>query len=160
MNKAILAGAALVCVALTARADYLIKEEIERSGKVQPISVNIKGTKIRVDMAETNSVIVDSATGEMTILFHPQKSYLRISADTVKAQAKALRALLGQKSDDTAAVELKPTGNHEQIDGYDTEEYTTEFNGIPMTFFVAKAYPNYQKILGALTQLQSSPVLG
>jgi hypothetical protein len=160
MNKAILAGAAFICVALTARADYLIKEDIERSGKVQPISVNIKGTKIRVDMAETNSVIVDSATGEMTILFHPQKSYLRISADTVKAQAKALRALLGQKSDDTAAVELKPTGNHEQIDGYDTEEYTTEFNGIPMTFFVAKTYPNYQKVLEALTQLQSSPVFG
>jgi hypothetical protein len=29
-----------------------------------------------------------------------------------------------------------------------------------MSFFVAKSYPNYQKILAALTQLQSSPVFG
>lgn len=160
MNKAILAGAALVCVALTAKADYTINEQIERSGKAQPISVKIKGTKFRVDMAETHSVIIDSATGGMTILFHPQRSYLQISADTVKAQARALKALLGQKSDDASAVELKPTGNHEQIDGYDAEEYTTEFDGVPMSFFVARSYPNYQKILAALTQLQSSPVLG
>jgi hypothetical protein len=160
MNKAILAGATLICFALTAKADYLIKEGIERSGKVQAISVRIKGTKIRVDMGETNSVLVDSSTGEMTILFHPQKAYLRISADTVKAQAKALKALLGQKTDDAAVVDLKPTGNHEQINGYDTEEYTTEFNGIPMTFFVARSYPNYQKVLAALSQLQSSPVFG
>ena len=160
MNKAIIVGTALVCVALTARADYTINEQIERSGKAQPISVKIKGTKFRVDMSETHSVIIDSATGEMTILFHPQRSYLRISADTVKAQARALKALLGQKSDDAAAVELKTTGNHEQIDGYDAEEYTTEFNGVPMSFFVARSYPNYQKILAALTQLQSSPVLG
>jgi Domain of unknown function (DUF4412) len=160
MCRAILTGTLLVCIALTAKADYLVKEEIQRSGRAQQISVKIKGTKIRVDMAETNSVILDSATGEMTILFHPQKSYLRISADTVKAQVKALKALLGQKSDDAAPAELKPTGNHQQIDGYDTEEYTTEFDGIPMTFFVAKSYPNYQKVLAALSQLQSSPILG
>lgn len=159
MKRSILATAALACLALTARADYVIKEEIEHSGKVQPISIKVKGPKVRLDVNEANSVIIDSATGDMTILVHPQKVVVKISSDTVKAQMKALKEMLGQKSDAPADTELKPTGNHEQIAGYDTEEYTADVDGIPTSLFIAKNYPDYQKIVAAIYQLQNSPAL-
>ncbi len=159
MKKTILAFVTLACVALSAKADYVIKEEIEHSGKVQPVSIKVKGTKIRIDVGETNSVITDSASGDMTILMHGQKVLMKINADMVKAQMKALQDLAGQKSGTSADIELKPTGNHEQIDGYDTEEYTTDVNGIPTSLFIAKAYPDYQKIVQAIYEIQNSPVL-
>jgi uncharacterized protein DUF4412 len=159
MKKAILAFLTLACVGLTAKADYVIKEEIEHSGKVQPISIKVKGTKIRVDVADTNTVITDSATGDMTVLMHAQKVLMKIDAEMVKAQMKALKELTGQKSAAPADIELKPTGNHEQIDGYDTEEYTTDVAGVPTSVFIAKSYPDYQKIVAAIYQIQNSPAV-
>jgi len=159
MKKAILAFATIVCLVLTAKADYIIKEEIEHSGKVQPISIKIKGTKTRIDVAGTNSVITDTATGDMTVLMHGQKTLMKVNAEMVKAQMKALKELSGQKSDVSAEVDLKPTGNHEQIDGYDTEEYTTDVNGVPTSLFIAKSYPDYQQIVAAIYQIQNSPVV-
>jgi hypothetical protein len=159
MKKAILAFVAVACVALTAKADFVIKEEIEHSGKVQPISIKVKGTKLRIDVGESNSVITDSTTGDMIVFMHPQKVLMKINSEMVKAQMQALKALAGQKSDAPADIELKPTGNHEQIDGYDTEEYTTDVNGVPTSLFIAKTYPDYQKIVAAIYQIQDSPVL-
>lgn len=159
MKKAILAFATIVCLVLTAKADYIIKEEIEHSGKVQSISIKIKGTKTRIDVAGTNSVITDTATGDMTVLMHGQKTLIKVNAEMVKAQMKALKELSGQKSDVSAEVDLKPTGNHEQIDGYDTEEYTTDVNGVPTSLFIAKSYPDYQQIVAAIYQIQNSPVV-
>lgn len=159
MKKAILAFATIVCLVLTAKADYIIKEEIEHSGKVQSISIKIKGTKTRIDVAGTNSVITDTATGDMTVLMHGQKTLMKVNAEMVKAQMKALKELSGQKSDVSAEVDLKPTGNHEQIDGYDTEEYTTDVNGVPTSLFIAKSYPDYQQIVAAIYQIQNSPVV-
>ena len=159
MRKAILAFVTLACVALTAKADFVIKEETEHSGKVQPISIKVKGTKIRIDVAETNSVITDTTTGDMIVLMHAQKVLMKINAEMVKAQMKALKDLAGQKSDAPAGIELKSTGNHEQIDGYDTEEYTTDVNGVPTSLFIAKTYPDYQKIVAAIYQIQNSPVV-
>jgi hypothetical protein len=158
MKNAILAFATIACLVLTAKADYIIKEEIEHSGKVQPISIKIKGTKIRIDVAGTNSVITDSATGDMTVLMHGQKILMKVNAEMVKAQMKALKELSGQKSDVSAEADLKPTGNHEQIDGYDTEEYTTDVNGVPASLFIAKSFPDYQQIVAAIYQLHNSPV--
>jgi hypothetical protein len=159
MKKAILAFATIACLALTAKADYIIKEEIEHSGKVQPISIKVKGTKIRIDVASTNSVITDSVTGDMTVLMHGQKILMKVNAEMVKAQLKALKELSGQKSDAPVEIDLKPTGNHEQIDGFDTEEYTTDVNGVPTSLFIAKSYPDYQKIVAAIYQIENSPVV-
>ena len=159
MKKTILAFATIACLVLTAKADYVIKEEIEHSGKVQPVLIKVKGKKIRIDLAGTHSVITDSATGEITLLVHGQKILMKVNAEMVKAQMKALKELSGQKSDASAEVDLKPTGKHEQVDGYDTEEYTTEVNGVPASLFIAKSYPDYQQIVMAIYQLQACPLV-
>jgi hypothetical protein len=67
--------------------------------------------------------------------------------------------MLGQKLENPADVQLKPTGKKEKINGFDTEEYTTTFNGVEMSLFIAKQYPNYQKIVEALYQVQNGPAM-
>jgi Domain of unknown function (DUF4412) len=92
-------------------------------------------------------------------LIHPNKSFLKISPEEVKQQTKALKEMLGQKLENPTDVQLKPTGKKEKINGFDTEEYTTNFNGVSMSLFIAKEYPDYQKIVGALYQVQDGPAM-
>jgi hypothetical protein len=159
MNRTIVAAATIACFALTAKADYIIKERFEHSGQVQQITLKIKESKIRLDDGDSASAVVDSETGMTTLLIHPDKAFLKISPDQVKEQTKALKEMLGQKLDNPADVQLKSTGKQEKINGFDTEEYTTTFNGIQMNISIAKQYPNYQKIVAALYQAQNGPAM-
>ena len=159
MNRTIVAAATLACFALTVKADYIIKERFEHSGQVQQITLKIKESKIRLDDGDSASAVVDSDTGTTTLLIHPDKVFLKITPDQVKEQTKALKEMLGQKLDNPADVQLKSTGKQEKINGFDTEEYTTTFNGIQMNISIAKQYPNYQKIVAALYQAQNGPAM-
>jgi len=159
MNKTIIALASLASFALTARADYIIKERIEHSGQVQQITLEIKDQKVRLDAGEQTSALIDSETGVTTLLIHPNKGFLKISPAEIKEQTDALKEMLGQKLENPADVQLKPTGKQEKINGFDTEEYTANFNGVQMSIFIAKGYPNYQKIVGALYQVQNGPAM-
>jgi hypothetical protein len=159
MNRTIVAVACLAWFTLTAKADYIIKEQFEQSGQTQQITLKIKDTKVRLDTAEQTSAIIDSQTGATTLLIHPNKAFLKISPEEVKEQTKALQEMLGQKLENPADVELKPTGKQQKINGFDTEEYTTSFNGIQMSIFIAKQYPNYEKVVGALYQVQNGPAM-
>jgi Domain of unknown function (DUF4412) len=159
MNRTIVAATTLACFALTAKADYIIKERFEHSGQVQQITLKIKENKIRLDDGDSASAVVDSGTGLTMLLIHPNKAFLKISPEQVKEQAKALKEMLGQKLDNPADIQLKSTGKQEKINGFDTEEYTTTFNGIPMSIFIAKQFPNYEKIVGALYQAQNGPAM-
>ena len=67
--------------------------------------------------------------------------------------------MLGQKLDNPADVQLKSTGKKEKINGFDTEEYTTTFNGMEMSLFIAKQYPRLPKNRGALYQVQNGPAI-
>lgn len=159
MNRTIAAAASLVCLALSARGDFLVKERFEQSDQVEEITLKIKESKVRLDTGDETSAIVDSETGVTTLLIHPNKAFLKISPEEVKQQAKALKEMLGQKLENPTDVQLKPTGKKEKINGFDTEEYTTTFNGVEMSLFIAKQYPNYQKIVEALYQVQNGPAM-
>lgn len=159
MKRTILVVASLACFALTARADYLIKERFEQAEGVQQITLKIKGSKVRLDTGEQSSALIDSETGVTTLLIHPNKAFLKISPEQVKEQAKALKEMLGQKLENPTDVQLKPTGKEEKINGFDTEEYTTNFNGVQMSICIAKQYPNYQKIVDALYRVQNGPAM-
>jgi hypothetical protein len=159
MNRTIAAVATLVCLTLTARGGFLIKERFEQSDQPEEITLKIKESKVRLDTGDETSALVDSATGVTTLLIHPNKAFLKISPEEVKQQTKALKEMLGQKLENPFDVQLKPTGKKEKINGFDTEEYTTTFNGVEMSLFIAKQYPNYQKIVEALYQVQNGPAM-
>jgi hypothetical protein len=159
MNRTIAAVVSLVCLALSARGGFLIKERFEQSDQVEDITLKIKESKVRLDTGDETSALVDSETGVTTLLIHPNKAFLKIGPEEVKQQTKALKEMLGQKLENPADVQLKPTGKKEKINGFDTEEYSTTFNGVEMSLFIAKQYPNYQKIVEALYQVQNGPAM-
>jgi hypothetical protein len=150
---------ASLALAFTARGDYVIKEQLENSGQVQKITLEIKDAKVREDVGGQNSAIIDSNTGETTLLLRSQKAFLKINPEQLKAQAEALKDLLGTMAENPGNIELKPTGKRETINGFATEEYTTNFNGVQMSIFIAKQFPNYQKVVEALYRVQSGPAM-
>ena len=89
---------ASLALVFTARGDYVIKEELENSGQLQQITLKIKDAKVREDIGGQNSAIIDSNTGETTLLLHSQKAFLKINPEQLKAQADALKDLLGAKT--------------------------------------------------------------
>jgi hypothetical protein len=157
MRTIITVIAGLALAAFAAKGDYIIKQQVETSGHVQQVVVKIKDAKARLDTDQT-STIIDSNTGETTMLIHAQKVFLKIAAEQLKAQSEAVKSLMGNKGgQNPAEIELKPTGKKESINGYDTEEYITNLNGADMSFFVAKSFPDYRKLIDAVDIVQKGP---
>jgi uncharacterized protein DUF4412 len=157
MRTAIVASIFLAVAAPTLSADLIVKQEVENSGQTQQVTLKIKDTKCRIEATDQTSAIIDSATGVTTVLLHPQKAYMRISGEQLRAQAEAMKNLLSGKEGDSAQAEFKPTGKKETINGYETEEYTASVGGIQTTVAVAKNFPNYQEVVKALFNVQSGP---
>lgn len=150
---------ASLALAFTAKGDYVIKEQLETSGQTQQITLKIKDAKVRADIGEQNSALIDSNKAETTLLLHAQKAFLKINPQQLQSQAQALKDLLGTQTENSGDIELKPTGKKETINGFDTEEYTTNFHGVQMSIFVAKQFPNYRKLVEALYRVQSGPAM-
>jgi Domain of unknown function (DUF4412) len=157
MRISIVASILLAVAAPGLTADLVVKQKVENSGQTQQVTLKIKDTKCRVEATDQASAIIDSTTGETTVLLHPQKAYMKISGEQLRAQAEAMRNLLAGKEGDSAQAEFKPTGKTETINGYETEEYTASVSGIQTTISVAKNFPNYHEVVKTLFNVQSGP---
>ena len=147
----------LAFAAFTARGDYVIRQQVETMGHVQQVVLKIKDTKARIDTDQT-STIIDSNSGETTMLIRGQKVFLKIAPEQLKAQSEAVKSLMGTKGDATASpVALKPTGRKQSINGYETEEYVTSINGADMSIFISKDFPDFRKVVEALNIVQKGP---
>ena len=105
-------------------------------------------------------VIVDFATEKLTQIDKTNKNYLTLTFDQMLAQMDASREDLAKRTGDyppeakkalegmgedigdkNSPVDVKPTGKHDKIAGYDTDEYTFSGNAGTGTFWVSKALP-------------------
>jgi len=142
--------ALLVC----ARADLTIVQKVEGPGQNGEITVKIKGHKERMDAPSQPTRIIDGKTGEMTDLLNEKKSFIRISAQQMKAAAETIKKFDDGKQ--PSPHKLTPTGKKETINGYETEEFVYETPQFKASFWVATKYPNAADIL---KQMQA-PVSG
>jgi hypothetical protein len=157
MRTISVAVAGFLLAAFAAKGDYIIKQQVETMGRAQQVILRIKDAKARLDTEQT-STIIDSSTGEATMLIHAQKAFLKIGPEQLKAQSEAVKSLMGNKGSENAGdIELKPTGRKETISGYETEEYVTNLNGTDMSLFISKAFPDYRKIIDAVEVVQKGP---
>src|SRR6266571_2684992 len=140
----------LVC----ARADLTIVQKIEGPGQNGEITVKIKGDKERMDAPSQPTRIIDGKTGEMTDLLNEKKSFIRISAQQMKAAAETINKFDDGKQ--PSPHKLTPTGKKETISGYETEEFVYETPQFKASFWVAAKYAD---AAGVLKQLQA-PVSG
>ena len=136
------------------RADLTIVQKVEGAAQNGEVTVKIKGDKERIDASSQPTRIIDGKTGEMTDLMNDRKSFIRISAQQMKAAAETINKFNGEEK--PAARKLTPTGKKETINGYETEEYVYETPQFKASFWVAPKYPDAG---GILKQLQA-PVSG
>src|SRR5712691_9811924 len=139
---------------VSARADLTIVQRVEGAGQNGEVTVKIKGDKERIDAPSQPTRIIDGKTGEMTDMMNEKKSFVRISAQQIKAAAETINKFNGGEK--PAAPKLTPTGKKETINGYETEEFVYETPRFKASFWVATKYPD---AAGTLKQMQM-PISG
>jgi hypothetical protein len=153
----------LISTVSAAQADLVIIQEQtaitqNKTSQSYTVTNKIHGDKIRTDtdggLHADTSMILDANTCASFILFHKDKSVIKDSG----VKEKELQEKEKQ-SGNTNSVEgklAKPldTGKSEKVGAYDTEIYTwSGVNGSTATFWVAKDFPNYEKIKVAIDKL-------
>jgi Domain of unknown function (DUF4412) len=139
---------------VSARADLTVVQHVEGVGRNGDVTVKIKGDKERIDAPSQPTRIIDGKTGEMTDLLNERKSFVRISAQQMKAAAETITKFDDGKQ--PSAPKLTPTGKKETINGYETEEFVFATPQFKASFWVAAKYPD---AAGILKQMQA-PVSG
>ncbi len=149
----------LLTVAASGWADIVLVQKVEGTGQNGEITVKFKGDRARVDMDKAVSVVTDLNTGDMTTLMHGQKAYMTMSAAATKQIFEQMKKAQPAAAQTPAAADagLKPTGRKETVNGVETEVYTTQEGGMKATYWIAKDYPNGEKLLAALNKMQKSP---
>lgn len=139
-----------------AQADLVIQQQTtitqNKTNQSFTETIKIRGDKIRTDADggphADMSWILDAGTYDTFTLFHKHKSVMKESG----ARKKELQEKKKKQSGNTNAAEstlVKPldTGKSEKVGAFDTEIYTySGVNGATGTFWVAKDFPNYEKI--------------
>jgi uncharacterized protein DUF4412 len=157
MRIACLLFLSLILSPAAARADYTIKQKMENAGSTQEITLKIKESMCRIDANEQTTAIIDSKTGETTVLIHPNKTFMKLTSEQLQAQGNAMKELLKDQANHPPDASLSPTGKTETVNGFETEEYTATLDGMIVTFSIAKNFPHYQEIVTAMYNVQSGP---
>src|SRR5438132_12464312 len=109
---------------VSVRADLTIVQRVEGVGQNGEVTVKIKGDKERIDAPSQPTRIIDGKTGEMTDVLNEKKSFVRISAEQMKAAAETINKF--DEGKQSSASKLTPTGKKETVSGYETEEFVYE----------------------------------
>lgn len=149
----------LLAIALSAsRADIIIEQTIESS--LQPtskLSMKMKGNKVRTDMGDQMTTIMDMSTFDSITLMHANKVSVKSNGAQLKA---ASEAAVTQATKDVKPVD---TGKTEKVGDLNCSIWTLEVEGSKVTMWVAKDYPDYPAIKAELDQqaklsTQASPM--
>jgi hypothetical protein len=153
-NLAALYSIITLALLASARADLTIVQRVDGVGQNGDVTVKIKGDKERIDAPSQPTRIIDGKSGEMTDLLNEKKTFIRISAEQMKAAAETINKFDDGKQ--PSAPKLTSTGKKETINGYETEEFVFETPRFKASFWVATKYPDSA---GILKQMQM-PISG
>ena len=157
--KRIFVCLALVGTVVAARADFVIQQKVVGTLQNGVITLKIKGNKIRQDMPSNRlgdiSTIQDIFTGDTITMIHEKQLARKETGAQYRERMGKLNATM------TNAVIPKPvdTGKVEKVGNYDAEIYTwTNNRDMSGTLWIAKNYPNAEKIKSEFARLNQSPV--
>jgi len=155
MKKALLLALAIVAAPALALADLTFVQNIESHGQNTPLTLKSKETKIRIDMGDQASTVMDINSGEMTTLMHANKAFMKVDP----AVLQMMQAQMKQQMGDAAQKmnEMKPTGEKEKVGSIETEIYSFAGSNMKGKFWIAKDYPNGDKLLALLKKIHDSP---
>src|SRR6476620_10672888 len=124
MKSAVLLLIVTATLSAPVRADLTILQKVEGIAAFKQLTIKLKGGKARIEVSPEITTIIDNKTGETLNLMNSKKRFLRISADKSKAIAELVSKHGKDSTVTTSAAskpKLKPTGNKEVINGYETE---------------------------------------
>lgn len=107
---------------------------------------------MRTDIDANTSSIMDTKTGEVLTIMHQTKQVMRIKG---KAETPPT-----QPTPELPKPEFKDTGEVETINGYECRVVTAEMNGVKLTYWVAKNFPDYEKIQDSMSTLSQAGTNG
>lgn len=150
MKKNLFLLLGLAAVTTAANADLVIEQKVDNPAQKSVVTMKIKGDKLRTDVGEQMTTIMDTKTGDTVTLMHPNKMAMKVSGEQVKALQKQMAGPNGEGP--------KPvnTGKTEKVDGYDCTIWTLEMAGVKSTMWVAKDYPNYDAIKKEMDSLATA----
>lgn len=143
---------------ISAQADITMVHKMESPYQNLTSTTRIKGDKVRTDLGDMSTTIIDSKTGDQIMIIHATKSVTRTSGAEAKKsmeEAKKLMEQIGAPA--TAQVKMTATGKTEKVGALDTTLHKLDMTGVSTTFYVAKDYPNYAAIKKELDALNKLP---
>lgn len=139
------ASAAILCTTGPLRAGLVLEQTVEGSEARSETVMRIQGGMIRADICEELSTIANTKAREVMTVMHPAREV------TVMRQPQATA--------DAATTPMAPkytvTGVTEKVNGYDCAIVTVEVLGMKSTFWVAKGYPDYERIKAELATVKA-----
>src|SRR5437016_1867152 len=118
------------------------------------MTIKVKGDKARIDVSPQVTAIFDGQTGELINLLNDQKTIVRVAPDKIRAIADMLNKFNSNKAA-SDKPRLTATGQRETINGYETEQYTSEGPDFKATYWIAGNYPNGAAVLAQLQSIKS-----
>ncbi len=133
-----------------AKADVVMVQETSSVVGKQRTTLSIKGSRVRTDVAEESSVIINTETGDMTTLMHEAKMMM-----TMNMKDLAALGLPTENKDEKAAPaqKLEKTGESEKVGSYTCDIYTMDTMGVTSKMWIARDYPGYEKLKKELSTL-------
>ncbi len=147
MKAFVLSLTLVVATTLPALADFTIVQKVEGKGKMNEITLKIRGDKIRLEASPQITMIVDGRTGDTITLMNTQKRIVRISGDKAKAIAE-MAAKYGGGT--TEKPKLVATGKKMTINGYEADEYVADTKMFKAHYWIAPSFPNSVEIMKQL----------
>lgn len=144
MNLRLIAPLAALAFAAAARADLVMITDTAAGEVKSRTTLSISGDLVRTDNGTETSVILDTKAGRMTTLMHEQKMLMTMDLKQLQAAAAATPGAAGAPG--ANATKLTATGKFETVQGHRCEIYTSENAGTVVTMWIAKDYPNYDKL--------------
>jgi hypothetical protein len=146
-----LAAFTLAAVA-AARADLVMITDTAAGEVTSRTTLSISGDLVRTDNGTETSVILDTKAGRMTTLMHEQKMLMTMDLKQLQAAVAATPGAPGTTG--ANATKVTATGKFETVQGHRCEIYTSENAGTVVTMWIAKNYPDYDKLKSQLNTFE------
>lgn len=139
-----LSTAALLTPAAT-HAGLIMEQTMEGSEAPSQTTMRIQNGMIRTDISEELSTIADTKAGEVMTIIHPAKMVSVISQPKGEAAPKI---------PNLPTPKYKVLGMTEKVNGYECNVVSMEMGEMKSTFWVAKSYPDYDKIKAEMATIK------
>lgn len=134
-----------------ASADFIIVQKGEGAQISGDLTIRIKESKVRADLAAHTTILADAATGDSLVVNHKDKNYTRMNAASTRSMLEQFAPAGGN----AAANKPVATGQMEKIQDWESEIFTWTGPLLTAKFWVARKFPNYEKLGPALARLQA-----